>query len=535
MRAIVTCFVLSLGFAAAATTPDPLCPGHSSCHHRNASSHDWASDQLKDYAEKHKRPKRLTTSWGAPVGDKSNVLTAGPRGAVLLQDFVFIDEMAHFDRERIPERAAHPKGAGAFGYFEVTHDITNYTRASLFDHVGKKTLVAVRFSQAIGESGSADTTRSPLGFAIKFYTDQGNWDLVGLNVPVFFIRDPLLFPSLVHSQNRNPVTHLKDADMFWDFFGLRPENTYAFMHVFSDRGIPDGYRHMDGFGCHTFKLVNADGTTVYCKFHVKNDQGSRNLSASEAEELASKDPDYYIRDLYNSIAGKDYPTWTFYIQVMTLEQARTWTFNPFDVTKLWPLSEFPLIPVGKVVLQRNPTNYFSDVEQIAMSPANLVPGIEPSPDKVLQGRLFAYGDSQRHRLGPNFSQLPVNCPLKVRRANYERDGKMAVTNQGGAPNYFPNSFSGPVDDAKWKAPPFASSGDVDRWDSSSDDDFTQPGEFWEAMSSEERDHLTTNIANHLQHAQDFIRRRAVANFASAHPDCGAAILKKLGELLDVES
>ncbi|XP_077530400.1 catalase-like [Haemaphysalis longicornis] len=531
MRAIVSCLVLSLGLAAAATTSYPPCPSQSSCHHRNASSRDWASDQLKDYAEKHKKPRQLTTSWGAPVGDKSNVLTAGPRGPVLLQDFVFLDEMAHFDRERIPERVAHAKGAGAFGYFQVSHDITNYTRASLFGDVGKKTPVAVRFSPAIGESGSADTVRGALGFAIKFYTDQGNWDLVGLNLPVFFIRDPFQFPSFIHSQNRNPVTHLKDADMFWDFFSLRPDSTLAVMHLFSDRGIPDGYRHMDGFGVHTFKLVNADGTTVYCKFHIKNDQGSRNLSASDAEELMSKDPDYYIRDLYNSIASKDYPTWTFYIQVMTFEQARTWTFNPFDVTKLWPLSEFPLIPVGKVVLKRNPTNYFSDVEQIAMTPANLVPGIEPSPDKLLQGRLFAYGDTQRHRLGPNANQLPVNCPVNVRLANYQRDGNAAVKNQGGAPNYFPNSFSGPVDDAKWKAPPFPSSGDVDRWDSSSDDDFTQPREFWEALNDEERNHLATNIANHLKDAQDFIRKRAVANFANAHSDFGAAVSMRLDELL----
>ncbi|XP_077530396.1 catalase-like [Haemaphysalis longicornis] len=531
LRAVAACLVLSFGFATAATSSDPLCSDDSSCHERNASSRDWASDQLKDYAKKHKGPKQLTTSWGAPIGDKSNVLTVGPRGPVLLQDFVFLDEMAHFDRERISERVAHAKGAGAFGYFQVTHDITNYTRASLFDHVGKKTPVAVRFSQAVGESGSADTARGPLGFAIKFYTDQGNWDLVGLNLPVFFMRDPFLFPSFIHSQNRNPVTHLKDADMYWDFLSLRAESTHAVMHVFSDRGIPDGYRHMDGFGCHTFKLVHADGTTVYCKFHIKNDQGSRSLSASEAEGLMGKDPDYYIRDLYNSIASKDYPTWTLYIQVMTFEQARSWTFNPFDVTKLWPLSEFPLIPVGKLVLQRNPTNYFSDVEQIAMTPANLVPGIEPSPDKLLQGRLFSYGDSQRHRLGPNFNQLPVNCPLKVRLANYERDGNMAVTNQGGAPNYFPNSFSGPVDDAKWNAPRFASPGDVDRWNSSSEDNFTQPREFWEALSDEERDHLTTNIANHLKDAQDFIRKRAVANFASAHPDFGAAVSKKLDELL----
>ncbi|KAH9380563.1 hypothetical protein HPB48_017327 [Haemaphysalis longicornis] len=443
--------------------------------------------------------------------------------------------MAHFNRERIPERVAHANGAGAFGYFQVTHDITNYTRASVFDHVGKKTPVAIRFSLAIGDKGSPDTTRGSRGFGIKFYTDQGNWDLAGLNLPVFFFRDPFLFPGFVHSQNRNPVTHLLDADMYWDFFSLHPESTHAVMHLFSDRDMPDGYRHMDGYGVHTFKLVNADGTSVYCKFHIKVCARMRaNLSASEAEELMGKDPDYYLRDLYNSIASKDYPTWTFYIQVMTFEQARTWTFNPFDVTKLWPLSDFPLIPVGKLVLKRNPTDYFSDVEQIALAPANLVPGIEPSPDRILQGRLFGYSDTQRYRLGPNVNQLPVNCPLNVRMANYQRDGNAAVENQGGAPNYFPNSFSGPVDDAKWKAPPFPSSGDVDRWDSSADyDDFTQPRELWEALSDEERDHLADNIANHLKDAHDFIRSRAVANFAKAHSGFGAAVSMRIDELLQI--
>ncbi|XP_049512336.1 catalase-like isoform X2 [Dermacentor silvarum] len=495
---------------------------------------DKASDQLKEYKETHK-PEPLTTSWGAPVSDKTNVLTVGPRGPVLLQDVVFLDEMAHFDRERIPERVVHAKGAGAFGYFEVTHDITKYTKASIFSQVGKRTPMAVRFSTVGGESGSADTVRDPRGFAVKFYTDEGNWDLVGNNTPIFFIRDPFFFPSFIHTQKRNPATHLKDADMFWDFISLRPETTHQVMFLFSDRGIPDGYRHMNGYGSHTFKLVNSKGEAVYCKFHYKTDQKIKNLPVQKADEYASKDPDYSIRDLYNAIANKQYPSWTFYIQVMTFEQAKTWKFNPFDLTKVWPHSEFPLIPVGKMVLDRNPKNYFSEVEQIAFCPANLVPGIEPSPDKMLQGRLFSYSDTHRHRLGPNFLQIPVNCPYKARTANYERDGFMAVKEQDGAPNYFPNSFSGPVDNPKLKEHSFPVSGDVDRWNSGDEDNFTQPGNFWKMLSAEERDRLTSNIANHLKDAQDFIRQRAVTNFTKAHPECGGQIAKKLEKLVQRRS
>ncbi|KAL3206741.1 hypothetical protein MRX96_039949 [Rhipicephalus microplus] len=449
---------------------------------------DKASDQLKEYKETHK-PEPLTTSWGAPVGDKTNVLTAGPRGPVLLQDVVFLDEMAHFDRERIPERVVHAKGAGAFGYFEVTHDITKYTKASIFSQIGKRTPMAVRFSTVGGESGSADTVRDPRGFAVKFYTDEGNWDLVGNNTPIFFIRDPFLFPSFIHTQKRNPATHLKDADMFWDFISLRPETTHQVMFLFSDRGIPDGYRHMNGYGSHTFKLVNAKGESFYCKFHYKTDQKIKNLPVEKADDI---------------------PSWTFYVQIMTFEQAKTWKYNPFDLTKVWPHGEFPLIPVGKMVLDRNPKNYFSEVEQIAFCPANLVPGIEPSPDKMLQGRLFSYSDTHRHRLGPNFMQIPVNCPYKARTANYERDAFMTVKEQDGCPNYFPNSFSGPLDNPKMKEPKKL---------------------LEDAECRGERDRLTSNIANHLKDAQDFIRQRAVTNFTKAHPDCGGQIAKKLEKLV----
>ncbi|NXX09291.1 CATA Catalase, partial [Larus smithsonianus] len=330
------------------------------------------------------KPDVLTTGAGNPVGDKLNVLTAGPRGPLLVQDVVFTDEMAHFDRERIPERVVHAKGAGAFGYFEVTHDITQYCKAKVFEHIGKRTPIAIRFSTVAGESGSADTVRDPRGFAMKFYTEEGNWDLVGNNTPIFFIRDAMLFPSFIHSQKRNPQTHLRDPDMMWDFWSLRPESLHQVSFLFSDRGIPDGYRHMNGYGSHTFKLVNASGRAVYCKFHVKTDQGIKNLSVEEAERLASTDPDYGIRDLYNAIAKGDYPSWSFYIQVMTFEEAEQFPFNPFDLTKIWPHGDYPLIPVGKLVLNRNPVNYFAEVEQMAYDPSNMPPGIEPSPDKMLQ-------------------------------------------------------------------------------------------------------------------------------------------------------
>lgn len=297
--------------------------------------------------------------------------------------------MSHFDRERIPERVVHAKGAGAFGYFEVTNpEIQKYTAAKVFGAVGKRTPIAIRFSTVGGESGSADTVRDPRGFALKFYTEDGIWDLVGNNTPIFFIRDPILFPSFIHTQKRNPATHLKDPDMFWDFISLRPETTHQVMFLFSDRGIPDGFRHMNGYGSHTFKLINDKGEPTYCKFHFKTNQKIKNLPVDRANDLSATDPDYSIRDLYNAIAKGEYPTWNLHIQIMSYAEAEKASFNPFDVTKVWPQKEYPLIPVGKLVLDRNPNNYFAEVEQIAFSPANLVPGIEPSPDKMLQGKIL---------------------------------------------------------------------------------------------------------------------------------------------------
>lgn len=469
-----------------------------------------------------------TTSQGAPLITKDASLTVGPRGPILLQDNHFIDEMAHFDRERIPERVVHAKGAGAFGYFEVTHDITQYTAATVFESIGKRTPIAVRFSTVGGESGSADTVRDPRGFAVKFYTEDGVWDLVGNNTPVFFIRDPILFPSFIHTQKRNPATHLKDADMFWDFISLRPETTHQVSILFSDRGIPDGYRHMNGYGSHTFKLVNKNGEPIYCKFHYKTDQGIKNIDVNRAGDLASSDPDYSIRDLYNNIAEGKFPSWTFYIQVMTPQQASQSRFNPFDVTKVWPHYEYPLIPVGKLVLDRNPVNYFAEVEQIAFCPSHMIPGIEPSPDKMLLGRLFSYTDTHRHRLGPNFGQIPVNCPFKVR--NYQRDGVHANNNQAGAPNYHPNSFNGPTNSARAAklAPPVAVSGDVLRYDTGDEDNFSQVSVFYQkVLDGPARQRFADNIVGSLKGAADFIQDRTVKNFSQVDRDLGRRLTEGL--------
>ncbi|XP_063702008.1 catalase-like [Culicoides brevitarsis] len=495
-----------------------------------------AENQLNNFKDTVKAPGVVTTGNGAPIGTKTATQTAGPRGPVLLQDVSFIDEITHFDRERIPERVVHAKGAGAFGYFEVTHDITKYCAAKVFEKVGKRTPIAVRCSTVGGESGSSDTARDPRGFAVKFYTDDGIWDLTGNNTPIFFIRDPILFPSFIHTQKRNPATHLKDPDMFWDFITLRPETTHQVMFLFGDRGIPDGYRHMNGYGSHTFKLVNAKGEPFYCKFHYKTDQGIKNMDVKRAAELDGQDPDYAIRDLYNAIAKGNYPSWTMSIQVMTFEQAEKCKFNPFDLTKVWPQAEYPLIKVGKMVLDRNPNNYFAEVEQIAFNPGHLVPGILPSPDKMLQARLFSYGDTHRHRLGANHLQLPVNCPYKCPVKNYQRDGPMCFSdNQAGAPNYFPNSFSGPAECERARKLIDSKHdklvGDVNRYDTGDEDNYSQASIFWnKVLDADAKKRLINNIAGHLCNASPFLQERAVKNFSNVSPDFG----KQLTEALNMK-
>nr|APZ88361.1 catalase [Bursaphelenchus xylophilus] len=487
---------------------------------------DFAASQLPRFLESHKNEKseRMTTSYGVPMATRTAVLTAGRRGPMLLQDHVFLDELQRFDRERNPERVVHAKGAGAHGYLEITHDITQYSKASVFSKVGKKTPMFIRFSTVGGERGSADTARDPRGFAMKFYTDDGIWDLVGNNTPIFFIRDPILFPSFIHTQKRNPATNLKDPNMVFDFMSLRPETLHQFMFLFSDRGTPDGFRHMDGFGSHTYKLINEKNEGFWVKFHFKTSQGIKNLPVEEAGRLAGDDPDYATRDLYNAIEAGNYPEWKFYIQVMKESEAAGCPFNPFDLTKVWPHKDYPLIPVGKIVLNKNPNNYYAEVEQAAFAPAHIVPGIDFSPDKMLQGRIFSYTDTQLHRLGPNFQQLPINCPFSKPPQNIQRDGPMCLFKQGAEPNYYPNSFGNtpePENKEQDLVHKFEVNGVVHRWESRDEDNYTQPRIFWEKVLDEpSRDRLCENLAGPLSKCAPHVQERSIKEFTKVHPDFG---------------
>ncbi|NUO19768.1 catalase [bacterium] len=479
--------------------------------------------------------KTLTTSQGAPVRDDLNSMTAGERGPVLAQDIHLFDKLAHFDRERIPERVVHAKGAGAWGYFEVTHDVTKYTRAKFLSNIGKKTEVFARFSTVGGEKGSADTERDPRGFAVKFFTEEGNYDFVGNNTPVFFIRDPLKFPDFIHTQKRNPATNLKDADMFWDFLSLTPESVHQVTVLFSDRGTPYGYRNMNGYSGHTFMWYNEKNEYVWVKIHFKTAQGNKTLTREEATKFAGEDPDFATRDLYNAIDKGDFPAWNVYVQIMTPGQVEKYRYNSFDITKVWPHADAPLIPVGKMVLNRNPKNYFADTEQAAFSPGTVVPGIAPSPDKMLQGRLFSYHDTHRHRLGANYHLIPVNAPRVSGEHNNQRDGAMRTDdNGGGAPNYWPNSFGGPSPDASYSEPPVPLTGVIDRFGFElTEDDFVQPGElFRNVMTDTDRAHLIGNIVAHLKNAQVRIQKRQTALFYKVDKKYGEGVAKGLGLRID---
>ena len=419
--------------------------------------------------------KNLTTASGQPVGDDQNTMTAGAPGPALTQDVHLMEKLAHFNRERIPERVVHAKGAGAYGYFEVTHDVTKYTRAKFLSKIGKRTEVFVRFSTVGGEKGSADAERDPRGFAVKFYTEEGNYDMTGNNTPVFFIRDPLKFPDFIHTQKRDPATNTKNADMFWDFLSLTPESIHQVTILFSDRGTPKTYRHMNGYSSHTFKWYNAKGEYFWVQYHFKTEQGIQNLTREDAARLAGQDPDHATRDLLQSIERGEHPAWKVCVQIMTPEQARTYRFDPFDITKVWPHGDFPLIEIGRMVLDRNPKNYFADVEQAAFSPGNFVPGIGASPDKMLQARIHSYHDAHLYRLGPNYQLLPVNAPKAAPVNNYQRDGYMRFDANGeGGPNYYPNTFGGPEPDPQANEPPFEVSGMAARHAySHPNDDFVQ--------------------------------------------------------------
>src|SRR5258706_1505300 len=400
--------------------------------------------------EKSQMIKRttLTTEGGAPVGDNQHSQTAGPGGPSLLQDHHLVEKLARFNRERIPERIVHAVGSSAYGYLEVHNpDVPRWTKMKVFETPGKRTPVFIRFSTVAGSRGAPDTARDPRGFALKVYTEDGNWDLVGNNTPVFFLRDGIKFPDFIHSQKPDPFTNRQEPDNVWDFFSHSPAATHQFTWLFGDRGIPASYRHMDGFGSHTFQWVNARGERFWVKFHFKTDQGIACLTSEEAEKIGGKDPLAIHKDLYDAIARKDFPSWTLKVQVMPEKDAASYRFNPFDLTKVWTYADYPLIPIGKLVLDRVPDNYFAEVEQAAFDPSNFVPGIGPSPDPMLQARLFAYGDAHRYRLGINHTRLPVNAPQGVAGGarNYGRDGAMRFDDNGGrTKNYEPNSYDGPA-------------------------------------------------------------------------------------------
>jgi catalase len=475
--------------------------------------------------------KTMTTDAGRPVGDNQNSLTAGPRGPVVFEDFLLFEKMAHFNRERIPERIVHAKGSGAYGHLVCTNpEMRKWTSAKLFENVGKTTPMFIRFSTVGGEKGSADSERDPRGFAVKFYTEEGNWDLVGNNTPIFFIKDALKFGDFIHTQKRDPQTNLKSPTMMWDFFSLSPESLHQVTILFSDRGTPYGYRHMDGFSSHTFSLINAKNELFYVKYHFKTKQGIKNFTREEADHMKSVDMDFSQTDLFHHIEKGDFPRWTLSIQVMPEAEAENYHINPFDLTRVWPHADYPLIEVGEMTLDRNPVNYFAEVEQAAFDPKNIVPGMGYSPDKMLQGRLVSYPDAQRYRIGVNYDSLPVNkpqCPYQT----YNRDGSMRFDGNGGAsPNYEPNSFGGPMQDPKYvERPRTIASTAVGRYNHHDDSDFyTQPGNLFRLMKPQEKERLIGNIVSSLSNAPRNIQERQLCHFFRADPAYGEGVAKALG-------
>ena len=469
--------------------------------------------------------KKLTTAAGAPVANNQDSITAGPRGPMLLQDVWHLEKLAHFHREVIPERRMHAKGSGAFGTLTVTNDITQYTRAKVFSQVGKKTEMFARFSTVAGERGAADAERDIRGFAMKFYTEEGNWDLVGNNTPVFFFRDPLKFPDLNKAVKRNPYTNLRSAEDNWDFWTSLPEALHQVTIVMSDRGIPKDYRHMHGFGSHTYSFINAQNERFWVKFHFRCLQGIENLTDAEAAAVVAGDRESSQRDLLEAIDRGDFPKWQLCVQIMPEQDAATYRFHPFDLTKVWSKKDYPLIEVGIVELNRNPRNYFADVEQAAFTPANLVPGISVSPDRMLQSRLFSYGDAQRYRIGVNHHQIPVNaprCPLN----SYHRDGLMRVDgNHGDTIAYEPNTQGEWQEQPDFAEPPLALHGDADRWDYRADDSdyFTQPGDLFRLLTLDAQQRLFDNTARNMGNVSEHIRAKHICHCMQADPAYGAGV------------
>jgi catalase len=475
-------------------------------------------------------PDRLTTTAGAPVPDNQNSITAGPRGPVLLEDYQLIEKLAHQNRERIPERVVHAKGWGAFGTLTITHDISKYTKAKVFSEVGKQTPCLFRFSTVAGELGAADAERDVRGFAMKYYTEEGNWDLVGNNTPVFFVRDPLKFPDFIHTQKRHPRTNLRSTTAMWDFWSLSPESLHQVTILMSDRGLPPSPRFMNGYGSHTYSFWNDAGERYWVKFHFKTAQGHKFLTNAEASEVVGQTRESYQEDLYGSIERGDFPKWNLQVQIMPEADAEKTSYNPFDLTKVWPHKDYPMIPVGVVELNRNPDNYFAEIEQAAFSPSNIVPGISFSPDKMLQARIFSYADAHRHRLGTHYEALPVNAP-KCPVHHYHKDGAMRFFDNNTAnPDayYEPNSFNGPVQDKSAQEPPLRITGDADRYNHrEGNDDYTQPGNLFRMFTPEQKARLCSNIATAMTGVPQFIVERQLAHFDKADPAYGDGVRKAL--------
>ena len=472
----------------------------------------------------------ITTAAGAPVTDNQDTMTSGKRGPVSLQDTWFIEKMAHFDREVIPERRMHAKGSGAFGTFTVTHDITKYTKAAIFSEVGKQTRMLARFSTVAGERGAADAERDIRGFALKFYTEEGNWDLVGNNTPVFFFRDPMKFIDLNHAIKRDPRTNMRSPNTNWDFWSSLPEALLQLTIIMGDRGIPSSYRHMHGFSSHAYSMINKHNERVWVKFHFRSQQGILNFTDQEAEKIVGMDRESHQRDLYTAIEKKMFPKWKMYIQVMTEEQADAMETNPFDLTKMWLKKDFPLMPVGVFELNENPTNYFAQIEQAAFNPSNAVPGVSFSPDRMLQGRLFSYGDAQRYRLGVNHNLIPVNAPQGVKNPHsFHRDGAMRTDdNLGSELHYEPNSYGNWEDNPADNLPP-EKGGDVYRYDFREDDTdyFTQPGMLFRGMTDDQKQVLFDNTARNMGDSTLQIKHRHIYHCYMADPEYGKGVARSM--------
>lgn len=471
----------------------------------------------------------MTTSAGNPIADNQNSLSVGERGPLLMQDYQLLEKLAHQNRERIPERVVHAKGSGAYGTLKITNDISQYTNAKLFSEVGKETDLFLRFSTVAGERGAADAERDVRGFAIKFYTEEGNWDLVGNNTPVFFVRDAIKFPDFIHTQKRHPRTNLRSPTAMWDFWSLSPESLHQVTILFSDRGLPKSFRHINGYGSHTYSFINEAGERFWVKFHFKTAQGIQCMTDQEAAQVVANDRESSQRDLYESIEKGDFPKWHMKIQVMPEEEAESYHINPFDLTKVWPHSDYPLIDVGVLELNRNPENYFAEVEQSSFSPSNIVPGISFSPDKMLQARIFSYADSHRYRVGTHYEMLPVNRP-KSPVATYHMDGPMRFDSPKGSDAYYePNSFGGPKQNDRFREPPLKISGDADRYDHrAGNDDYTQAGNLFRLMPEDEKQRLFKNIAGAMEGVPTEIIHRQLNHFHKADPAYAQGVANATG-------